>query len=226
MTTALIVGASRGLGRALVEEHLTRGWQVIATVRELSALDDLRAKAGDRLQVEALDTTDWDGVDALRRRLDGRVLDLLLVNAGISGPRLAPIGEVAAEPFTELMLVNALAPLRLVDRLVDLVPSGGIAAVMSSGLGSIAGNETGGWEAYRMSKAALDMGLRSLAIRRKAEGRAYLAVTPGWVRTDMGGPAAPPSIEDSIPKLTDMLERRRGTTGAALVSYEDRELPW
>jgi NAD(P)-dependent dehydrogenase (short-subunit alcohol dehydrogenase family) len=226
MATALIIGASRGLGRALAEEHLKRGWTVIATARKPEVLADLAAAHDGRLRVEAVDTVDWAGVEALRERLSGRALDLLFVNAGISGPRLAPIGEVDAQAFTELMLVNALAPLRLIDRFIDLIPKDGVAAAMTSGLGSVAGNTTGGWEAYRMSKAALNMGLRSLAVRHAAGGRTFLAVTPGWVRTDMGGQAAPLSIEQSIPSLTDMLERRRGSGGVAFVNYEDRELPW
>ncbi len=226
MATALIIGASRGLGRALVEEHLKRGWTVIATVRAPLVLADLASAHPGKLRVEALDTTDWAGVDVLRERLSGQVLDLLFVNAGISGPREAPIGEVDAEAFSELMLVNALAPLRIVDRFIGLIPAGGVAAVMTSGLGSISANQVGGWESYRMSKAALNMGLRSLAVRHAAGGRTLLAVTPGWVRTDMGGEAAPLSIEQSIPSLTDMLERRRGTGGVAFVNYEDRDLAW
>ena len=225
MKTALIVGASRGLGRALAQEHLKRGWRVIATVCDPAALDDLAEPAGELL-IEALDTTDWAGVDALHGRLEGQALDLLFVNAGISGPVTAPIGAVDADTFTEIMLVNALAPLRLADRFADRVARGGTVAVMSSGLASIADNRQGGWEAYRMSKAALDMGLRSLAVRRAGEGKTWLAVAPGWVRTDMGGQAAPLSIAQSIPKLTDMLERRAGQGGVAFVSYENRDLAW
>lgn len=225
MTTALIIGASRGLGRALAEEHLKRGWHVIATVRDKAALADL-AGDGASLEIETLDVIDWKGVDALRQRLDGRTIDLLFVNAGISGPATLPIGDVEAEPFTELMLVNALAPLRLIERFADLVTAEGTIAVMSSGLGSIAGNQAGGWEPYRMSKAALNMGLRSLAVGRGDSRRTYLAVAPGWVRTDMGGPEATLSIEESIPRLVDMLERRQGAGGLAYVTYQDVDLPW
>jgi NAD(P)-dependent dehydrogenase (short-subunit alcohol dehydrogenase family) len=227
MATALIVGASRGLGRALAEEHLKRGWTVIATVRDPSALADLAASHPGKLQVELLDTIDWAGVDALRERLSGRVLDLLFVNAGIlGGPRDAPIGEVSGETFAELMLVNALAPLRLLDRFIALTPEDGVAAVMTSGLASVANNTSGGYEAYRMSKAALNTGLRSLAVRHASGARAFLAVAPGWVRTDMGGDNAPLSIEQSIPSLTDMLERRRGAGGVAFVDYQDVEMAW
>ena len=220
MPTALIVGASRGLGRALAEEHLRRGWQVIATVRDPAAL-----AATDALRIETLDTTDWAGVDALKERLAGAALDLLFVNAAIGGPMKAPIGEVSPEDYAQIMLTNVLAPLRIVDRLADLVTPGGMFAVMSSGLGSIAGNTTGGYEAYRTSKAALDMGLRSIAARRD-DGRTYLAVDPGWVKTDMGGPNATLTIDQSIPGVVDTLELWRGRPGAAFVTYAGQELPW
>jgi len=143
MPTALIIGASRGLGRALAEEHLKRGWAVIATVRDVAALADLPAAHGAALRVETLDTIDWAGVDALHGRLAGTVLDLLFVNAGISGPVTTPIGAVEPGAFTELMLVNALAPLRIIDRFADLLAADGTAAVMTSGLGSIANNNGG-----------------------------------------------------------------------------------
>ena len=225
MPTALIIGASRGLGRALAEEHLKRGWAVIATVRDATALNDLAAVHGDALRVETLDTVDWAGIDALRERLADTILDLLFVNAGISGPVTLPIGAVEPDAFTELMLVNALAPLRIIDRLADSLAPDGTAAVMTSGLGSIT-NNNGGWEAYRMSKAALNMGFVSLAQRRRTGRQAWLTVAPGWVRTDMGGPGATLSIDQSIPGIADLLERRHGSGTTAYVNYEGRELPW
>lgn len=225
MPHLLIFGASRGLGRGLAEEHLRRGWQVTATVRGASSLDGLRKEYPDALRVEVLDTTDWSGVDALRAGLAGTSVDLLFVNAGISGP-MVPIGEVDPGQFDNLMHVNVLAPLRIVDRFADLVPAAGTAAVMSSQLGSIADNSSGGFDSYRISKTALNMGLKSIAARRAGEGRTYLAVHPGWVQTDMGGPSAPLRVEDSVRGIADMLERRRGAGGTAFVSYENRELPW
>ena len=222
MKTILIVGASRGLGRALAEEHLSLGWYVIATVRDPAALRD--APPG-KLEVHTLDVTDWAGVDAFARTLKDRRLDVLFVNAGIADDK-RPIGEVQPDVFTRLMLTNALAPLRQIDRLVHLVPREGTVAVMSSGLGSVAGNGTGGWEAYRMSKAALNTGLKSIAARRAAEGRTYIATAPGWVRTEMGGEEAALSIGQSIPRVTDMLEERAGRGGVAYVNYDGKDLPW
>ena len=186
MPTGLIFGTSRGLGRALVAEHLKRGWQVIATVRDDNALADL---ACDALSVETIDTTGWEEVDELQDRLVDRPLDLLFVSAAIAGPTNLPIGQVEPGLFAELMLVNVLAPLRIADRFADLVEPAGTVAVMSSSLGSIELNTSGGYEAYRTSKAASDMGLRSIAARR-SDKRTWLGVDPGWVQTDMGGPSA------------------------------------
>jgi NAD(P)-dependent dehydrogenase (short-subunit alcohol dehydrogenase family) len=224
--TLLLIGASRGLGRALAEEHLKRGWRVIASVRSSAALDDLSSAHGEQLEVITLDATDWPAVDALRHDLEGRQIDLLLVNAGISGPVTLPIGEVDPDVFGSVIMTNALAPLRLIDRLADLVPSAGTIAVMSSDLGSISRNTLATWEAYRMSKAALNMGLRSISIRRRAEGRTYLALCPGWVRTDMGGPNAHLSIEESIPGLTDVIAARTGEKGVWYVNYQGQDVAW
>ena len=222
MPDALIFGASRGLGRALAEEHLKRGWRVIATVRDEKALDDV---VSDALSVETIDTTDWTAIDALRDRLVARPLDLLFVNAAISGPSTMPMGEVDADAFAEMMRVNVLAPLRIADRFADVVKPEGMVAVMSSSLGSVTLNDSGGWETYRTSKAALNMGLRSIAARRR-DGRTWLAVDPGWVQTDMGGPEATLTIEQSIPSLTDMLEKRRRAGGVAFVNYANEEHRW
>jgi NAD(P)-dependent dehydrogenase (short-subunit alcohol dehydrogenase family) len=222
MPVALIIGASRGLGRALVEEHLKRGWDVIATVRKPGALDSI---ANNGLTVEQLDTIDWAGVDALKGRLASRPLDLLFVSAAIIGPSSGPIGDADPRVFVEMMLTNVLAPLRIVDRLADLVTPAGTIAIMSSSLGSIALNTFGSYEAYRTSKAALNMGLKSIAARRN-DGRTYVACDPGWVRTDMGGAEATLSIAESIPSLVTALENRAGTRGLRYIDYQDRDLPW
>lgn len=222
MPTALIIGASRGLGRALAEEHLKRGWKVIATVRDPAALADI---AQDALTVEPLETTDWPAIDALKKRLTGQKLDLLFVSAAISPDAFAPIGAVEPDEFTQLMFINVLAPLRIVDRFADLTAEDGTVAVMSSSLASIEHNSMGGGEAYRVSKAALNMGLKSISVRR-ADGRTYMAVDPGWVRTDMGGPDAPLSIEESITGLANVLEQYHGKGGITFVNHAGHIWPW
>ncbi|WP_374410073.1 SDR family NAD(P)-dependent oxidoreductase [Novosphingobium colocasiae] len=222
MPRALIVGASRGLGRALAEQHLRIGWDVIATVRNPGALADL---AQDNLQVEQLEITDWAAIDRLKAKMAGQPIDLLYVNAGIVSGTEDAIGDIEADGFAALMLTNVLAPLRIVDRFADLTADNATIAVMSSSLASIANNTVGTGEDYRISKAGLNMGLRSIAARR-ADKRTYLALDPGWVRTDMGGPDAPLSIEQSIGGLMTVLARYSGKGGSAFVNHEGNIWPW
>ena len=160
--TALIIGASRGLGLAMAEEYLKRGWRVVATVRGQgrTALHGLRS---DRLEVETVDIADEAQIAALGGRLSGRRFDLLFVNAGVTNDPEERIGAVSTEEFVRVMVTNALGPMRVVETLADTVRPGGTVGVMSSGLGSIADNLSGGWEVYRGSKAALNMLMRSFA---------------------------------------------------------------
>lgn len=225
--TALIIGASRGLGLALAEEYAGRGWQVTGTVRAAgTGLHKLAETADGRIEIEKVDIAEPDQVAALRSRLDGRALDLLLVNAGISNGREATIGEIPTETFVDVMVTNALSPLRVVEALQDLVPVGGTIAVMSSGLGSVANNETGGWEVYRASKAALNTLMRSFAARHAGDSRTYLTLAPGWVRTDMGGPHATLSIGESIPRLVDVVTAQAGRPGLRFLNYRGETVPW
>jgi NAD(P)-dependent dehydrogenase (short-subunit alcohol dehydrogenase family) len=221
MPTALIVGASRGLGRGLAEEHLKRGWNVIATVRDKASLADVTS---DALTVETLSTTDWPSVDAFSERLAGRTLDLLFVNAAISSPGVN-IGDVDPDAFVEIMLTNVLAPLKLADKLADFTAEDGVVAVMSSRMGSTELTTDGRGPAYRISKAGLNMGLKGIAARR-ADRRTYLAVDPGWVKTSMGGDSAPLTVEQSITSMADMLQARRGQGGVTFTNYEGQVWPW
>lgn len=226
--TALIVGASRGLGLALAAEYLKRGWQVIATVRgsARTPLHDLQATAGDRLEIEALDIDVPEQLAALRGRLKGRVLDVLFVNAGVAIEAEKTIGEVSTEGFIRTMVTNALSPMRVIETLDMLVAPGGAIAVMSSGLGSVANNTDGGWEPYRASKAALNTLMRSYASRQPEPGRSLLLIAPGWVRTDMGGPDAALDVSESIPLVVDVVTRQTGRGGLQFLNRLGETMPW
>jgi NAD(P)-dependent dehydrogenase (short-subunit alcohol dehydrogenase family) len=227
--TALIVGASRGLGLGLAREFTTRGWQVIASARHPDAAHDLVAAACESaggLTVAQLDTTDAQQLQLLSRRLGGTSLDLLLVNAGISGPKEQTIDNVTAADIAEVMLTNAFAPLRVAQQLLPLVKQGGTVAFMSSYMGSVADNLTGGFDLYRASKAALNSLTRGfVATAAKDRNLHVLTLHPGWVRTDMGGPAAPLSVEQSVRGMADVLETGR-VAKHQFLDYTGRELPW
>jgi NAD(P)-dependent dehydrogenase (short-subunit alcohol dehydrogenase family) len=205
LPVVLIIGASRGLGLALAREWLSRGWTVIATARsagQAAGLQETAATSDGRLTIEQLEMTDVAAVKALRERLSGRELDLVFVNAGVAnGPRI-------------------------IEELGDLVRPGGTIAIMSSSMGSVALNETGGWEVYRASKAALNTLMRSYAVRHARDGRSLALVDPGWVRTDMGGSDASISVEESIPGVADALAARRGQPGLRYFNYKGETVPW
>jgi NAD(P)-dependent dehydrogenase (short-subunit alcohol dehydrogenase family) len=224
----LIIGASRGLGLALAQEWLKRGWNVIATVRTPGQPGPrgLAEASGWRLRIETLEMTDIAAVRALRERLAGQDLDVLFVNAAVANGPDERVDQVTTEEFTRIMVTNTLSPMRVVETLGDLVRPDGTIAVMSSALGSVSLNETGRWEVYRASKAALNTLMRSYAARNVGNERSLALVSPGWVRTDMGGADASLSIEESIPGVVDALAARRGQPGLQYFNYKGETVPW
>jgi len=227
--TALIVGASRGLGLAIAAELLAREWDVIGTVRDdaRTGLHDLVDGHPGQAAVETLDMTRPDQIAALRERLAGRTLDLLFVNAGTTTrDPLARVGDVGADEFTQVMITNAYSPMRVIEALQDLVPADGLIGAMSSGQGSITNNEAGTREVYRASKAALNMFMRSFAARPEQQARSTLLMAPGWIRTDLGGDLAPYTVEESAPMLTDLLLSSRGMPGLRYLDRFGKHVPW
>jgi NAD(P)-dependent dehydrogenase (short-subunit alcohol dehydrogenase family) len=227
--TILIIGASRGLGLAMCAEFLKRGWNVIGTVRDgqRTRLHDLADDHRGRLEIETLDITEPDQIAALNDGLSGRRLDMLFVNAGVANanPR-ETIAEVSTAEFVRVLITNALSPMRVIEGLHDLVPEDGLIAVMSSGQGSVGNNETGGNDVYRASKAALNQLMRGYAARHARQPRALVLMAPGWIRTDLGGPDAPFSVEAAIPMVVDVLLSRRGKRGLEYLDREGRTVPW
>ena len=226
--TLLLIGASRGLGFALAEEYLKRGWHVVATERRgtRSKLHDLLGTANGRLEIETVDILYPEQVAALRARLASRKFDMLFINAGVKNEDQETIADVSTEEFIRVMVTNALSPMRVVETLQDLVLPSGTIGIMSSGQGSIANNESGNYEVYRGSKAALNMFMRSFAARHAGNPRTLLLMAPGWVRTDMGGPQARLSIEESIPNLANTLDMQAGRGGLQYLDYIGRKVPW
>jgi len=226
--TVLLIGASRGLGFAMAAEYLRRGWRVIATGRATST-DQLRRLAKDpdaALEVETVDITIPAQVAALRARLGDRRIDVLFVNAGVKNDDRETIADVSTEEFVRVMVTNSLSPMRVIEALQDLVQPTGTIGVMSSGQGSLTNNTNGKFEVYRGSKAALNMFMRSFAARHANDTRTLLLMAPGWVRTDLGGPEARLSIEESIPNLLNTMEAHAGRPGLHYLDYLGRVVPW
>jgi NAD(P)-dependent dehydrogenase (short-subunit alcohol dehydrogenase family) len=226
--TVLLIGASRGLGLGLAGELANRGWQVIATVRDPARATDLAAlgERTGRIEIEKLDVDDVGQLEALAGRLAERQLDLLFVNAGISGPRDQSVADISRTDLAHVMWTNALSPVRIAGRLLPLVNTGGTVAFMSSIMGSIAQNTSGGHELYRISKTSLNMLARGFAATTAQDkALAVLSLHPGWVRTDMGGASAPVGVEESVRGLADVIETRHGA-GHRYLDYQGRELPW
>lgn len=228
--TILLIGASRGLGHAMATEFLKQGWNVVGTVRgggTRTLLHDLADEHAGRVKIETLDICEPDQIAALRDRLSGRTFDMLFVNAGTTNQDpTQTIGKVSTEEFVRVMITNALSPMRVIEALEQTVSANGLIGVMSSGQGSIGNNETGQREVYRGSKAALNMFMRSFAARQAGTSRAMVAMAPGWVRTALGGSAAPLSIEESVPNLVNVLLTAQGRPGLRYLDYLGRTVPW
>ncbi|HEY0208114.1 SDR family NAD(P)-dependent oxidoreductase [Acerihabitans sp.] len=221
---ALIIGASRGLGLGLTERFLERDWRVIATEREDTTRADLRQLAArdPRLSVETLDMNSEESLAALHSHLAGKTLDLLMVNAGTAG---SP-DESFAQRLLAVMRTNVAGAMSAVRILSPNVRAGGVVAVMSSELASIAGNTQGGWEPYRSSKSALNQSLRSYIAENPLVPWSLTAVAPGWVRTELGGPDALLDVDTSTRGVTEMLMTRFNQKGIAFLNYQGKTLEW
>ena len=218
----LIIGASRGLGHAMAAEFLEKGWQVIGTVRgeKRTLLHDLADENPGRVEIAHLDITVPEQIAALHDRFAARRFDILFVNAGTANTHQGDtIADVSTQEFAEVMVTNALGPMRVIEALQDLVTATGLIGVMSSGQGSVGNNENGGREVYRASKAALNQCMRSYAARHAGEQRALLLMAPGWIRTDLGGPDARFSMEETVPDIVDVIIGKQGKPG---LEYLDR----
>lgn len=224
--TALIVGASRGLGLGLVAEHLKRGFDVIATVRKPEDEASLRALPGaERLTLHLADvTSDADAVRLATALPPG--LDVVFINAGVYGP--SSVTEASLEDLDAVMRTNAFGPIRLAHALIGhLKPGTGVLALMSSVMGSIAETDSGFGAVYRATKAAQNSLARSLwAEEGRKAGITVLSVHPGWVRTDMGGEGADIDVETSVTGMAEQLATAAGRHDHRFVAYDGREIAW
>ncbi len=230
MPTVLITGANRGIGLALARGYAAEGWRVHACCRNPDQAKDLkalRAEVGDRLAVHRLDVTDGLEVANLARELAEEAIDLLINNAGVSGPR-GGFGETDFERWQPVFAVNAFAPLRVAERFVEQIARSERKLIVniSSKMGSIAANISSDSIIYRASKAALNQVSKSLSVALAARGITVILFHPGWVRTDMGGSEAPVTPEDSAAGIRAVIEGVTPADNGRFFNYDGEELPW
>jgi NAD(P)-dependent dehydrogenase (short-subunit alcohol dehydrogenase family) len=223
-STYLVTGANRGIGLEFARQLSRRGDRVIATARNPDGAGALSSLG---VRVEPLDVAEEESVAALAHRLLATPIDVLIHNAaiGTAGPG---IDQLSIADVERHIRVNALGPLRLTQALLPHLRAGERKTIvaLTSGLGSISSNTSGGWTAYRASKAALNQLLRTIAAELAAEKFTCVAISPGWVRTDMGGPGASLSPEESVASMLAVCGRLRLSDNSRFLDREGKEVPW
>jgi NAD(P)-dependent dehydrogenase (short-subunit alcohol dehydrogenase family) len=222
MPTVLVTGAGRGLGYELARQYAADGWRVIGTVRK--AVPELNEMG---VQSLVADVTDLSEVEALGRKLKNEPIDLLFCNAGIIGKRGMALGSFDYEDWEKVLRVNLLGAAAVIEALVENVAASErkTIAVMSSGLGSIA-KTSGMTLPYSTSKAALNLLAKGLAETLRPRGVIVVALSPGWVRTDMGGQGATLAPETSVRGLRKVLAGVKLQDSGKFLSHDGSPIPW
>lgn len=217
MPSVVVIGASRGIGHEFAVQYAANGWQVYATVRSADALAGLPVSA----RGFVADVNDTASLEALAAALPEPV-DLVVVVAGI----MSGDDDLEPEKWQQVMRTNALGPITAAHALAGKVARGGKVVALSSTLGSITDNAGGGMWSYRMSKAALNAGLKNLSIELKPRDIAVAALHPGWVRTDMGGADAAVAIPDSVAGMREVIAALDLAQTGSFTDYRGKPLSW
>lgn len=230
MPTVLITGANRGLGLEFVRQYAQDGWRVHACARDpkaATALADLAGASSGRVQVHALDVADFAQIERLGQALRDEAIDLLLNNAGVY-PRDEDFGRLDYAGWERAFRVNTLAPIRMAEVFLEQVARSQRRLIVNitSLMGSIGDNGSGGSYAYRSSKAALNMATKSMSIDLRDRGITAIVMHPGWVKTDMGGPGAPTEAPESVSGMRKVIERLTPADSGKFYDHEGDELPW
>ena len=231
MPTVLITGANRGLGLEFARQYLADGWQVYATCRDPDSASELRRLAeagGQKLRILALDVTDTASVKSAATELGAQAIDLLLNNAGVGGARDQTVGNIDYGAWANVIEVNTMGPMRVSEAFLDHVARSKrkLIVTLTSGMGSIGDNTSGGSIAYRSSKAAVNMVMRSLAIDLAPRGITCVVVNPGWVQTDMGGPNATLTPAESVSRLRRLIDTLGPAQSGKFFNHDGREYAW
>jgi len=231
MTSVLITGTSRGIGLEFARQYATAGWQVFATCRDPARaieLQRLAQKTGENITVVPLNVTDAQSIRNAATQLRGSAIDVLINNAGIGGPAAQSVGRVDYESWARVLDVNTMGPLRVLEAFTDHIARSErkLVVTITSGMGSLADNTSGGYIPYRSSKAAVNMVMRSAAVDLAPRGITCVLVSPGWVRTDMGGSGATLTPAQSVSALRQLIEKFGPDDSGRFYSHDGREYAW
>ncbi len=225
MKTVLITGAGRGIGLALTKEFTSHGFQVLGTYRDEKSAKDLLdfSKSNKTVHLATMDVTDESSFSSLKNQLKQLgSIDILINNSGVIGDRNNSITEISIEKVEEVLKVNTLGPMRITKLVLPFLNNGGVIAQISSLMGSIADNGSGGYYDYRMSKTALNMFNMSLA--KELKDITCLTLHPGWVQTDMGGAGAMVTPTDSARGLYKVITTNKQS--GQFFDYTGKQIPW
>ncbi len=228
----LVTGASRGLGLEFTRQLAARGDHVFASCRrpdQAETLKALKAQRPDHITIVPLDVADVSSIRSAYEMIKGQAeaLDMLINNAGVFRKE-DPLGGLDQQTMLHLLTVNAVGPILVTQQFLDLLKAGQPSKIINitSGLGSLAWRDEGGKYSYAASKAALNMLNRTLAFDLKNTGITTIVIDPGWVKTDMGGPNAWITPEESVQGILKVIDGLTPADSGKFFHYSGSELPW
>jgi NAD(P)-dependent dehydrogenase (short-subunit alcohol dehydrogenase family) len=231
MATILVTGANRGLGLEFTRQYLSEGYAVIAVARNTGAAHRLRQLERDSkgsLSLVEADVADSASVRRAASNIQTAAIDILINCAGVMGGDGQAIGSIDYHEWMRVLDVNVLGAMRMCEAFLDRVARSDrrLIVTITSGMGSLADNTSGGYIAYRTSKAAVNMAMRTAAIDLKPRGISCVVINPGWVKTDMGGPNAKLTPEQSVAAMRRVIAELGPNDSGRFYNYDGREYPW
>ena len=230
MRTILITGANRGLGLGFVKKYLENNVHVLCTSRDVTGSKELlsyKERYPNNLEIYELDLLREDAASTLATFLKDRPIDILINNAGV-GSSNQHFEAVSSKPWLEVLRVNLIAPFMITKSTIDNIKKSSVKKIyfLSSQLGSIGDNTSGGMYIYRSSKTGLNQVVKSLSVDLKENGITVVSLHPGWVKTDMGGPNAPVSIDESVNGMIRVIDQTDIRDTGKFLNYDGKEIPW
>ena len=231
MKNVLITGANRGLGLGLVKKYLENNEKVFCTTRNISKSKELKLlkeKHTNNLEICELDLLDKNSPNILSNFLVNKPIDLFINNAGVIGQSAQHFKSISLNPWIEVLKVNLIAPLLITQSIIKNIEKSSEKRIyiLSSKVGSIEDNKSGGMYVYRSSKSALNQIVKSLSIDLKPLGISVISLHPGWVRTEMGGPNALISVEESVNGMFGVISNTNIKNSGQFINYDGTQIPW